>query len=587
MITLDNFESFVPYRILMRGVEYYESGTVSDLNEEDSGKWTANVNGTEIYQVEISMEGNAVQSWYCDCPYDGEICKHVVATLFAIRNEQKKVNRSVFSMVKEEDVKVIPSIGSQIDYSLLDKMDLRQQLSLVPSEELSQFVYEYAFTHKGFKTTLLKQVIAKNLNLSGIGSNFRLEIREAFNITFGSGRSHRYNRSDDFIYDWETIFGKVDNYLEQADILLGVGNLDGTIAIALQILRSIGEGYDDELLYNDNVNVWDYCERAGELINQVVEHPNVSSKQIDDILQELPQIAGLSVYRDYDIYDMDELLMRVNLVTQSASTALELIDSILEERKNSCGLYEWVLRKVDLLVKQNETEKAEATIRQYLYLPQIRQQEVEKLLSNRQFDEALCLLDEGMELALREDTFKSASSWMESKMKIYEMIGNIPAMIETCRQLFIYNNGSLEYYHKLKALIPAAQWRKFLLKMMGETAFRHYYDYVEAEIYVEEKDYERLFSLLMSIEYNSLEVLMKYAHYLKDTHSEELIALYTSYLLEYAEQKMGRTHYEFIASVLPCIQKLEGGKEVVKQLVEEFRIKYKRRPAMMEVLRNF
>ena len=172
-------------------------------------------------------------------------------------------------------------------------------------------------------------------------------------------------------------------------------------------------------------------------------------------------------------------------------------------------------------------------------------------------------------------------------MKIYEMIGNIPAMIETCRQLFIYNNGSLEYYHKLKALIPAAQWRKFLLKMMGETAFRHYYDYVEAEIYVEEKDYERLFSLLMSIEYNSLEVLMKYAHYLKDTHSEELIALYTSYLLEYAEQKMGRTHYEFIASVLPCIQKLEGGKEVVKQLVEEFRIKYKRRPAMMEVLRNF
>lgn len=48
MITLDNFESNVPYKILMRGLNYYE--------------------GTESYEVEISMDGRNVESWYCTCP---------------------------------------------------------------------------------------------------------------------------------------------------------------------------------------------------------------------------------------------------------------------------------------------------------------------------------------------------------------------------------------------------------------------------------------------------------------------------------------------------------------------------------------
>ena len=65
------------------------------------------------------------------------------------------------------------------------------------------------------------------------------------------------------------------------------------------------------------------------------------------------------------------------------------------------------------------------------------------------------------------------------------------------------------------------------------------------------------------------------------------IGVYTSLLNDYAERNLGREHYEFIARVLSCIRKLNGGQAVVKSLVAEFRIKYKRRPAMMEVLGKF
>ena len=77
--------------------EYYETDAVSELEEISPGEWTATVEGTDDYNVEISMDGNEIESWYCDCPYDGEICKHVVATLLAIRRTIEKRRVIVFS----------------------------------------------------------------------------------------------------------------------------------------------------------------------------------------------------------------------------------------------------------------------------------------------------------------------------------------------------------------------------------------------------------------------------------------------------------------------------------------------------------
>lgn len=146
MITLDNFEDFVPYKIWMRGEEYYETDAVSELEEISPGEWTATVEGTDDYNVEISMDGNEIESWYCDCPYDGEICKHVVAALLAIRDNNKRVRRSAFSkmriVTKEEEV-VQPDV------------DIKQLLSFINPQELSKFISEYASTNSEFKIALL------------------------------------------------------------------------------------------------------------------------------------------------------------------------------------------------------------------------------------------------------------------------------------------------------------------------------------------------------------------------------------------------------------------------------------------------
>lgn len=581
MIALDNFESCVPYRILLRGEEYYEIGAVSELEEDSPGEWTATVEGTENYSVEISMDGKEIKSWYCDCPYDGEICKHVVATLLAIRDNEKKVNRSAFSKVKVEVEEAVV-----ID----ETVDIQQLLSFANPQELSQFIYEYASMHSEFKTALLNRFMAKELSATSKEKDYRAEIQSVFNDSYYNRKSRYHNRYDDFDCDWETVFNRMDIFLEKADFFLNVGNIDTTIDIALQTLRSIGENYEDGLLYNDDLYPSDYCEQAGDLLIKVIEHPKTTQKQKTAILQELGQLAKLSTYRDYDLYDIDELLMKINLSVQSAEKALELIDKLLEERKDTYDLYQIVLRKVNLLTGLHEEQKAADTIRQYLYLTEIREMEVDKLIASCQYDEAIRLLNEGIEIAEKEEHIGTVDEWLKTKLRIYEMTHQTSDVINTCRLLFVSGRDRLEYYSKLKTLVPKEEWKSFLDTMMKETQFSKYFSFGEndeAEIYVREKDYERLFMLLLSVNYNQLKALMKYAHHLKNTHSEPLIAMYASLLNDYAEQNMGRNHYEFVAQALLCAKKLNGGQEAVKRLVAEFRIKYKRRPAMMEVLRKF
>ncbi|MDC7136132.1 SWIM zinc finger family protein [Bacteroides zhangwenhongii] len=581
MIALDNFESCVPYRILLRGEEYYEIGAVSELEEDSPGEWTATVEGTENYSVEISMDGKEIKSWYCDCPYDGEICKHVVATLLAIRDNEKKVNRSAFSKMKVEVKEAVV-----ID----ETVNMQQLLSFVNPQELSQFIYEYASMHPEFKTALLNRFMAKELSATSKEKDYRAEIQKVFNDSYYNKKSRYHNRYDDFDCDWETVFNRMDTFLEKADFFLNVGNIDTAIDIALQTLRSIGENYEDELLYNDDLYPSDYCEQAGDLLIKVIEHPKTTQKQKTAILQELGQLAKLSTYRDYDLYDIDELLMQINLSIQPAEKALELIDKLLEERKDTYDLYQIVLRKVNLLTGLHEEQKAADTIRQYLYLTEIREMEVDKLIASCQYDEAIRLLNEGIEIAEKEEHIGTVDEWLKTKLRIYEMTHQTSDVINTCRLLFVLGRDRLEYYSKLKTLVPKEEWKSFLDTMMKETQFSKYFSFGEndeAEIYVREKDYERLFMLLSSVNYNQLKALMKYAHHLKNTHSEPLIAMYTSLLNDYAEQNLGRNHYEFVAQALLCAKKLNGGQEAVKRLVAEFRIKYKRRPAMMEVLARF
>lgn len=82
---MENWKRWFQPRILERGREYFDEGRVQTVEHSGDG-YSAVVQGTEDYEVEILLEGDSIQEMFCNCRYaeDWNYCKHMAAVLFAV-----------------------------------------------------------------------------------------------------------------------------------------------------------------------------------------------------------------------------------------------------------------------------------------------------------------------------------------------------------------------------------------------------------------------------------------------------------------------------------------------------------------------
>jgi hypothetical protein len=103
-----------------------------------------------------------------------------------------------------------------------------------------------------------------------------------------------------------------------------------------------------------------------------------------------------------------------------------------------------------------------------------------------------------------------------------------------------------------------------------------------APVFIEEGYWNRLLQLLQ--QNPRLEFIENYSGMLADKFPEELLDVYKETLVSYAEQNTGRNYYVTIRKVLKKMQGWKGGKAMVKELKDEFILRYKARKAMTEEL---
>ena len=130
---LQNFETQINAVILQRGKLYFENGNVENIEETEDNTWCAEVTGSDLYSVEIILKNNKeITDYSCDCPYDDGVCKHIVAVLFALREELKKQKNKPPSAVKKDVFKNL--------------------LQTIGVKEYQGFISQYASKNKNFKT---------------------------------------------------------------------------------------------------------------------------------------------------------------------------------------------------------------------------------------------------------------------------------------------------------------------------------------------------------------------------------------------------------------------------------------------------
>ena len=117
-----DFEDYFDVGILSRGKDYYKENRILDIwHQEDTV--TAYVNGSNIYRIELRVNDNELNNFYCSCPYreDGEyMCKHIAAVLYYMEeNEIPELEGSNKKQEKEnKNNSELSKIYNEMNYEL-------------------------------------------------------------------------------------------------------------------------------------------------------------------------------------------------------------------------------------------------------------------------------------------------------------------------------------------------------------------------------------------------------------------------------------------------------------------------------------
>jgi len=155
-----------------RGWRYYKSGNVNSLRV-DGNSISAEVSGSNIYDVEIDFDDDGgIEDYYCDCPYDGEGCKHVVAVLYCIL--EKKSSKFAFEIkdlkfvIQEIELDEIikkakkEEILRGIEIFENEKIKLKKNNSKKYSAKIKENTVNIFSTYNGFQSTCQCEKIDPN-----------------------------------------------------------------------------------------------------------------------------------------------------------------------------------------------------------------------------------------------------------------------------------------------------------------------------------------------------------------------------------------------------------------------------------------
>ena len=573
-VTLENFQDFVPSKIYWRGVDYYESGAVTELADEGNGEWSAVVEGTEDYDVSVMIDSDGSLEWSCDCPYDGAMCKHVVATLLDMRRHGATAPLSDDEKDNEDDDE---QPTEKVD-ALSQDIELERLLAVAEKADFTNFVREKSAKEPAFKKQIidyLKGVYVSPQDDEATG--YAALVADALNGCVKLRRS-RYDSYEEV--DWEDVTGEGNELLDQAQRLLAVGNAAAATTIAIELLFELNKLIEDEYVDEDS-DLPDVCEGAVLLLQQAINEPSMTGDTLKELFVKVQDLET-SALVDQFYCDLSELNHELTLKILTTDEIIKQADRIIASAKD----YELpgaVLKKISLLLDLDRTDEIESTVQRYIYLPRVREWKLEQLMADKAYDQALVLVDYGLRLAQNKN---DCYTWLKHKLNVLERFGDKRAQTDVARQLFVMGGDRMKHYHKLTELVPERQWKSFvsLLLKDAEMTLDGSENRTLASILVEEKDNDGLFEYLSKLKHSRLDNLIDYAKHLKDSHAPQMIELFREAIRSYAVINLGDSHYRKIVDGLTVMRNLPGGMAQSKALAAELVTTYRRRRNLVALI---
>jgi len=555
-IPLNEFEQIIDEIILKRGLSYFKNGYVTELSEISNGEYEASVLGTEEYTVNLKVKNNIIVEHNCDCPYDmGPICKHIVASIFYLKQDELNLNQQNIPLVKKKKRKT----ASQQLKEVLDKVSL---------QDLKEFIKEQSKMDRQFRNLFLSNFA--HLNESQSKEFYQNQIKSVINSA-----TDRHG----FIgwHEMKYLEQGIDPIITIAEKQLESRNYLNVIYICTALMEEMTEA----IQFSDDSNG-----SIGGIIDSSYEMLyDIASKNIsDDIKTELFNYCITAFEkRLFDGWDWHTGILNIAYEITDNENEADIIIKCLDTVNGEYERERAQLFKLDIISKYKDKKEVQKFIDRHITNSSIRNAEIEKFIKNKDFEKAIKLCKDGIEYD-KKDKPGLVKNWYNWLLKIAQSQNNKSKIIEYSRFLFIDNFlPEQDYYQLLKQEIEPNKWKDFLEEIIKEITPKGgwKYDGLVRKIYINEKWWDRLFFLLK--ENTSLENIENNEKYLSKDYSQELIQLYSDRLVKYVERFMGRNHYQTACRYLRRMKKL-GGNEKVNELIEYFIKTYSKRKALLDEL---
>ncbi len=579
MVDLKNFEAQIAPVILKRGESYYRKGNVISIDQVANGVWAAEVEGSDSYSVEVTIDDkDHINGYSCDCPIGGGLCKHVVAVLFVLRNEIVNAGNK-------------PIINSK-------KGVFESMLNLITQNEYQTFIRDYAAKNKNFKT---------EFELFFAEKDSRVDVADKYSELVN--RLIKKYTTRGYI-DYKASFGlsrEIEKILATGQGYIAKNNFRDAFALAKSILKPMMEAIIDS--DDSNGNIGDCINSSLELFENIslskVAAFNIKEEVFEFVHKELED-ENYFEYGDYG-YNLFSIFQELAVLLNKAPIFLYYTNARIEGRKGNDDNYrkEYFKKRIIAFFQQTgNTTEVEKLVQQNMDIFDVRMSVIDKAMQKKDYKTAKKIIREGIKIAEAKSHPGTVSKWENELLRIAYFENDIPTIRNFTKRFAFERGVSKEYYQQWKNTFTPTEWKFTIEQYISESIQNVTVNWNKSKykswnasphppllqsvgaIYILEKYLDRLLPLVQQA--NNLNTTLDYHQFLLKDYASELLSIYLPTLEEYGIKANSRNDYEYLVKLMKkIIYDIPNGKQdvlaVAKRLRDRFSIK-PRRPAMIEVL---
>lgn len=572
-----NWQKLFASHILERGYDYYCDGAVENI-EIGHDDIRADVVGTEDYEVEISLNDGKVTDMYCSCPYaaGGNNCKHMAAVLYEwtadIMDENEPEDTDNEDMDDDADAESMDLFEPAVTVCDYKKKSAAVEKLVTSAERDIVQAFLVSVLAEDKKLLLrFRNMVNKCATKEDVEDYFE-QIDEIADRYLGRDHFINYYQAYDFMLELEEIIDKDVRRMIDNGSHISAFHVMNHIFVLLGNVDMDDSGGETSMLAEQIYQLW------LELLTKV----NAQDKR--------KMFIWFTTHMDGSVIDyleeyIEQIIMEEFKEPEYEQDKLSFMEEMIEkaEKKDSgwsrdYAVGKWTVTYLKTLEEKNAPEdQLEEICKKYWNNSGVRRYYIDRYFEKKEYDRVLQVLDESIELdkAYRGQVLE----YIQKKKEIYRLQGNKSAYIEQLWKLVLEQSaGDLDIYKELKAQYSEKEWlikREELFKKLPPNA------HID-RLYKEEKLYDRLLAYVLKS--SGLYAVQSYENVLKKEYPKQILSKYQGEVNKMASCTGNRKHYADLVALLRRMKRIKGGSEIVETIVEEWKIKYRNRPAMMDEL---